>query len=66
MPAALDDKSHKKIDKLHSAKPADFKREYNSMQVDAHKSAVSLFQRYAKGGDNARLKDWAQKTLPRL
>ena len=36
------------------------------MQVDAHKSAVSLFQRYAKGGDNAKLKDWAQKTLPTL
>jgi putative membrane protein len=36
------------------------------MQVDAHKSAVSLFQRYSKGGDNAKLKDWAQKTLPTL
>ena len=36
------------------------------MQVDAHKSAVSLFQRYAKGGDNTKLKDWAQKTLPTL
>jgi putative membrane protein len=31
--------------------------------VDAHKSAVSLFERYAKGGDNAKLKDWAEKTL---
>ena len=57
LPAALDDKAQKKLDKLNSAKPADFKREYDSMQVDAHKSAVSLFQRYAKGGDNAKLKD---------
>jgi putative membrane protein len=24
---------------------------------------VSLFERYAKGGDNADLKDWAGKTL---
>ena len=31
------------------------------MQVDAHKSAVSLFQRYSKGGDNAKLKDWGSK-----
>jgi putative membrane protein len=66
LPAGLDDASQKKIDKLNSAKPADFKRKYDSMQVDAHKSAVSLFQRYAKGGDNAKLKDWAQKTLPTL
>ena len=36
------------------------------MQVSAHKSAVSLFERYAKGGDNAKLKDWARKTLPHL
>ena len=66
LPAALDDKSQKIIANLNNAKPADFKREYDSMQVDAHKSAVSLFQRYAKGGDNAKLKDWAQKTLPTL
>lgn len=66
LPAALDAASQKKIDKLNSANPADFKRKYDSMQVDAHKSAVSLFQRYAKGGDNAKLKAWAQKTLPTL
>jgi putative membrane protein len=36
------------------------------MQVSAHRDAVSLFERYAKGGDNADLKDWAGKTLPAL
>jgi putative membrane protein len=36
------------------------------MQVSAHEDAVSLFERYAKGGDNAKLKDWAGKTLPNL
>jgi putative membrane protein len=36
------------------------------MQVSAHEDAVSLFERYAKGGDNAKLKDWAGKTLPAL
>jgi putative membrane protein len=34
------------------------------MQVDAHKSAVALFERYAKGGDNSKLEDLAAKTLP--
>jgi putative membrane protein len=65
-PTALDDASQKKLDKLASGTPADFKSQYDPMQVDAHKSAVSLFERYAKGGDNAKLKDWAEKTLPKL
>jgi putative membrane protein len=34
--------------------------------VSGHKDAVSLFERYAKGGENAKLKDWADKTLPTL
>jgi hypothetical protein len=32
-----------------------------SMQVSAHKRAVSLFERYAKAGDNIKLKDWAKR-----
>jgi len=36
------------------------------LQVSAHKDAVSLFERYGKVGDNAKLKDWASKTLPAL
>jgi len=44
----------------------DFSSEFNSMQASAHKDAVSLFERYAKGGDNPDLKDWAGKTLPAL
>jgi putative membrane protein len=62
----LDDSSQKKLDKLRDAKPEDFASDHNPMQVSAHKDAVSLFERYAKGGDNAKLKDWAGKTLPAL
>jgi putative membrane protein len=40
--------------------------EYDPMQVSAHKDATSLFERYAKGGDDPKLKDWAGKTLPAL
>ena len=60
----LDDSSQKKLDKLRDAKPEDFAGEYDPMQVSAHKDAVSLFERYAKGGDDPKLKDWAGKTLP--
>ena len=66
LPAALDDVSQKKLGKLRDAKPDDFAGEYEPMQVSAHKEAVSLFERYANGGDNAKLKDWAGRTLPAL
>jgi putative membrane protein len=66
IPASLDDGSQKKIAKLRDAKPEDFASEYDPMQVSAHKDAVSLFERYANGGDDAKLKDWAGKTLPAL
>jgi putative membrane protein len=66
IPAALDNSSQKKLDKLRDAKPSNFAGEYDPMQVSAHKEAVSLFERYSKSGDNAKLKDWAGKTLPTL
>jgi putative membrane protein len=66
LPTALDDSSQKKLGKLKDAKPEDFAAEYDPMQVTAHKDAVSLFERYAKGGDDPKLKDWAGKTLPHL
>jgi putative membrane protein len=66
LPAALDDSSQKKLDKLRDTKPEDFAAQYDPMQVSAHKDAVSLFERYAKGGEDPKLKDWAGKTLPAL
>jgi putative membrane protein len=57
LPTALNSSHQSKLDKL---------KDFDSMQVSAHKDAVSLFERYAKGGDNADLKDWAGKTLPAL
>jgi putative membrane protein len=66
IPAGPDSSSQKKIDKLKDTKPEDFASEYDPMQVSAHKDAVSLFERYAKGGDDPKLKDWAGRTLPHL
>jgi len=66
LPTGLDDSSEKKLDRLRDTKPADFASEYDPMQVNAHKDAVSLFERYSKGGDDPKLKDWAGKTLPAL
>jgi putative membrane protein len=66
LPTALDSSHQGKLDKLKAANEKDFSSEFDAMQVSAHKDAVDLFERYAKGGDNADLKDWAGKTLPAL
>jgi putative membrane protein len=66
LPTALDDSHQKKLDKLKSETGKDFSSDFNAMQLSAHKDAVSLFERYAKGGENADLKSWAGKTLPTL
>jgi putative membrane protein len=66
LPAALDSAHQSKLDKLKSKTGKDFSSDFDSMQQDAHKDAVSLFERYANGGDNAELKSWAAKTLPAL
>jgi putative membrane protein len=66
LPTALDDSHKSKLDKLQNASGADFSSTFNDQQLSAHKDAVSLFQRYAKGGDNLELKNWAGKTLPTL
>jgi putative membrane protein len=66
IPASLDSAHQKKVDKLKDAKADGFTSDYASMQVSAHKDAVSLFERYAKGGEDPKLKEWAGKTLPHL
>jgi len=66
LPTALDSTHQSKLDKLKSASGKDFSSDFDDMQISAHKDAVSLFERYAKGGDNPELKEWAGKTLPAL
>jgi putative membrane protein len=62
-PSSLDKVHQEKLAKLNGK---DFTKEYDVMQVSAHKDAVSLFERYSKDGDNADLKSFAGKTLPHL
>ncbi len=66
LPKELPSSAQSKLDDLKNAKPADFSGVYDPMQVSAHEDAVSLFERYGKGGENAELKAWANKTLPTL
>ncbi|WP_244554021.1 DUF4142 domain-containing protein [Bradyrhizobium arachidis] len=52
MPEKPDENSQKKLKKLRDAKPED--NQYVAMQVSAHKDSVSLFQRSADGGADAK------------
>jgi putative membrane protein len=66
LPKTLDSAHQSKLDKLNGLTGKDFTKQYEDMQVSVHKDAVSLFERYAKGGDDAALKSWAGQTLPTL
>jgi putative membrane protein len=66
LPTALDGSHQSKLDKLKGLTGDGFTKQYRDMQVTAHENAVSLFERYAKGGDSEKLKSWAAKTLPDL
>jgi putative membrane protein len=54
------------LDKLNTLKGVDFDSRFRDDQISGHKEAVSLFERYAKGGDNADLKTWADHTIALL
>ena len=66
VPTAMIPTHQKLFDALKDLQGDDFTKRYHDEQVTAHKDAVSLYQRYAKGGDNQGLKDWAGKTQPAL
>jgi putative membrane protein len=66
VPGRMDRPEQSMLDKLQTLNGAEFDRQYRDDQFSGHKSAVNLFQRYAKGGDNAELKQWAQQTAPML
>jgi putative membrane protein len=66
VPGELDSNSQKKVDKLREIRKQAFGPEYDRMQVSVHRDAVNLFERYAKGGQDPRLKEWAEKILPTL
>jgi putative membrane protein len=66
VPAALDAEHQKKLDELKRLTGRDLDRQYDQMQVQAHKEAVELFTKYSQSGDNPDMKSWAAKTLPKL
>ncbi len=66
LPDGLDNAHQRKLDKLKALNGEDFDKAYDADQVKAHKIAIDLFERYARGGENAALRQWAATTLPTL
>ena len=66
VPTKLDSKHQRLIDDLNSASPQDFDKTYANQQVDAHQEVVDLFKKYAAKGDDADVKQWAERTLPTI
>ena len=61
LPPKLDAKHQKLIEDLNSAAAQDFDKTYANQQVDAHQEAVHLFKKYASKGDDADVKQFAEK-----
>lgn len=66
LPKQLDEKHAQMMQELKGASGPEFDQTYHRMQVQAHQDAVSLFENYARNGDNNDLKAWASKTVPAL
>ena len=66
LPSNLDAKHQKLIEDLNSVSAQELDKTYAKQQVDAHQEAANLFKKYASQGDDADVKQFAQKTLPTI
>ncbi len=66
LPQALDSVHKAKIGRLSELSGAAFDRQFKADEVQGHRQAIGLFERYARHGDNADLKTFAENTLPTL
>ena len=66
IPDTLDSKHQSRIDKLSKLSGAAFDKAYTKAQVKDHEEDVRAFQDEAQNGNNAAVKDFANKTLPTL
>jgi putative membrane protein len=64
LPAALDEKHQKKVEKLSKLEGAEFDKEYAAVMTKAHEKDHSLFEKAAKDLEDADLKTFASETAP--
>ncbi len=66
LPGEVDRKHKRLMDKLSKADGDDFDRHYMRAQVDDHEKTVKLFEKEAKNGKDADLKQFADQMVPTL
>jgi putative membrane protein len=65
-PVKLDSQHQAALNELKSKDRASFDKAYVDEQYKAHVETVDMFQAYADGGDDARMKLFAEQMLPIL
>lgn len=66
VPSRLDEAHQQKLEQIRSAGENRTDRVYIDLQVQAHRDTVAMFDRYVQNGDDPRLKQFAQQSLPSL
>jgi putative membrane protein len=66
LPSGLSGSERQHINDMKNMKGNDFDDHYKKMMVDEHQKAVDMFEDASKNCNDADLKAWAAKTLPRL
>lgn len=66
MPIKFDARHQGLIDDLKGAKADDFDGRFIAQQQNAHEEALILMRGYAKDGDNADVKSFAETTVPKV
>ena len=66
VPSSLPEDHQKKMMKMGEIKDEDFNEEFLEHQISCHKKAIDLFEDQADDGEDAELKAFAAKTLPKL
>ncbi len=66
LPAGVSVEEKAAAERLGTFSGKEFDRNYMALMVKDHKAAVELFGKEAKTGEDARLKAFAEKTLPTI
>jgi putative membrane protein len=66
LPTEISSAQQHMLSKLSALTGDDFMQRYLDDQIIAQKAAISVFERYGKGGADAELKSWAKQTLAAL
>jgi len=66
IPTTLQPKHQQMLTQLRDAQGAELETQFRTTQVQAHQDAIRMFEQYSQNGNDAELKAFAQRCLPKL